>query len=124
MCHISGGIQSVQLCREDWVIGPDGDKTSHSAGNGWPPPGLAEFGVFQLGAKSRSDVPFRSGCFGDQETKRIRGVTHQAIANRPLAVDETPDGAFVNSEAPRSCRNAAKHLDAMREVITRILHWV
>jgi hypothetical protein len=45
-------------------------------------------------------VPFCSGCFGDQEAKRIRGVTHQAIANRPLAVDETPDGAFVYSEAP------------------------
>jgi hypothetical protein len=67
---------------------------------GPPSPGLAKIGAFQLRAKSRSDVPFCSGCFGDQEAKRIRGVTHQAIANRPLAVDETPDGAFVYSEAP------------------------
>lgn len=67
---------------------------------GPPSPGLAEIGAFQLRAKSRSDVPFCSGCFSGQEAKRYCGVCQQSIADRQLAVDETPDGAFVYSEAP------------------------
>jgi hypothetical protein len=72
--------------------------------------------------KSRSDVVFRSRCFRDQQTQRLCGVLKQSGAQRSLTIDKTPDRPFIDIEAPRGRGGAAKHLNAMRKVVTQILH--
>ena len=83
-----------------------------------------ENAVFQpaaLTAPNRSDRSFCRCCFRDQQAERLCGVFQKPVGNRPLAIDEPPDGPFVYAKTPRSCGDAAKNLDAMSKVILGFL---
>lgn len=46
----------------------------------------------------------------------------EATADWPFTVYETSDSPFVYAEAPCGCGGAAKHLDAVGKVLTKVLH--
>lgn len=77
--------------------------------------------IVRISSRSRCDLALRLRRFRDEEPQRLRGILHQAGADRPFAIDEAPDGALVYAEAPRGGGRTAKYLDTVGKMLGKIL---